>query len=161
MSQLLPPQYQFDGRSRRPAQDLFNAYINYAYAILYRYVETALFRAGIHPYIGFMHDDQHKRPSLVFDFIEPYRVWVDHLIFKLFTAKDPAQSDADQLLAGGLCLDKPGKKAIATAFVERIAEKTYPFQDGKNYHLDRIMHLKAQMLGTGLRGQRELGILAN
>ena len=154
LNQLLPAAYQFDGRSRRPGQDLFNAYLNYAYGILYRYIESALFRAGLHPYIGFMHADQYQRPNLVFDFIEPNRVWVDHLVFKIFSAKDALQKQVLELMDGGVWLGKEGTTAIATAFSDRICKKTYPFQDGKNYHLDRIMFLKAQSLGALLRGER-------
>lgn len=68
LSQLLPKEYQFQGRSKRPAQDLFNAFLNYGLGILYRFVEKALHIAGINPYIGFMHHDGYKDQSMVFDY---------------------------------------------------------------------------------------------
>lgn len=33
LSQLLPDEYRFEGRSRRPAQDIFNAFLNYGYGV--------------------------------------------------------------------------------------------------------------------------------
>jgi CRISP-associated protein Cas1 len=74
MSQLMPDEYRFDSRSRQPADDLFNALLNYTYGILYRKIETALTKAGLNPYIGFMHRDDYKRKSLVFDLIKEIRL---------------------------------------------------------------------------------------
>jgi len=87
LSSLLSKQYQFDGRSFRPAKDPFNTFLNYAYGILYSRVEKALIIAGLDPYIGFMHRDDYNMKSMVFDFIEPYRIYADEVIFKLFSAK--------------------------------------------------------------------------
>ncbi|MEM0992191.1 MAG: CRISPR-associated endonuclease Cas1 [Bacteroidota bacterium] len=84
LSRLLPNRYRFNGRSRRPAKDAFNAFLNYAFALLYAETERALVRAGIHPIIGFMHRDGYRLKSMVYDFIEPFRsdtVWVVYQLF--------------------------------------------------------------------------------
>ncbi|MCB9292366.1 MAG: CRISPR-associated endonuclease Cas1 [Lewinellaceae bacterium] len=72
--QSLPERYRFARRSLRPAQDSFNSFLNYAYAVLYGRVEEALLRAGLSPYLGLMHRDGYRFKSLVYDFIEPFRV---------------------------------------------------------------------------------------
>ena len=77
LSAALPGEWAFDGRSRRPAADAFNAVLNYGYGLLYHHVEGALLHAGLDPTIGVLHADGYRRPSLAYDFIEPYRVWVD------------------------------------------------------------------------------------
>lgn len=150
LSRLLPSEYQFRGRSRRPAQDLFNAYLNYGYGILYRLVEGALWRAGIHPYIGFHHVDDYQRKSMVFDFIEPYRVWVDELVFKLFSAKIPQRGHARTLDSGGLWLQKQGLKLLQTEFAERMEEERFTHDDGKTYSLRSLMRLHAQAFAAQL-----------
>lgn len=63
LSELLPPQTRFEGRSRQPAADLFNALLNYGYGILYNWVEKALWESGLNPYIGFLHasEDRHHK----------------------------------------------------------------------------------------------------
>ena len=86
LANLLPREYHFKGRNFRPATDLFNVFLNYGYGILNRRVEKALVLAGIHPYIGWMHTDGYQRKSLVFDFVEPYRIWVDKTVFRLLSA---------------------------------------------------------------------------
>ena len=43
---LIPESWKFEGRSRRPARDGFNAILNYTYGILYSMVERACLLAG-------------------------------------------------------------------------------------------------------------------
>ena len=47
LSSGLPAGFQFEGRSRMPATDRFNAALNYLYAILGSYVENAIIQAGL------------------------------------------------------------------------------------------------------------------
>lgn len=84
LSLLLPENWRFSGRSRMPAEDPFNACLNYAYGILYGKVEGALIKAGLDPYTGIFHRDDYNRPALVFDVIEKYRAWIDYVVMQLF-----------------------------------------------------------------------------
>lgn len=47
LSAVLPEEYRFDARSRKPARDPFNSFLNYGYAVLYGKTEQALLLAGI------------------------------------------------------------------------------------------------------------------
>lgn len=80
---FLPEDYRMKGRSQHPAMDCVNAFLNYAYGILYGKVESALIKAGIDPYIGVMHRDEFNRPVLVYDVIEIYRVWADYVVYSI------------------------------------------------------------------------------
>ena len=71
LSTIMPEKYRFEGRSRRPARDPFNAVLNYCYGILYSLVEKACILSGLDPYVGFLHTDIYNKKSLVFDLIEP------------------------------------------------------------------------------------------
>jgi len=70
LSTLLPEQYQFAKRSFRPAEDTFNAFLNYAYGILYARVERVLVLAGLDQYVGILHRDDYNYKSMVYDFID-------------------------------------------------------------------------------------------
>lgn len=83
ISEALPEQFRFERRSQHPARDMFNALLNYAYGVLYGQVEGALIRAGLDPYAGVFHRDEYNRPVLVYDCIEPYRVWADYVVLRL------------------------------------------------------------------------------
>lgn len=83
LSGLVPDAWRFEGRSRRPALDPFNAALNYLYGMLYPAVEGAVFAAGLDPYMGLLHAEDYDRPALTFDLIEPFRPWADELLLDL------------------------------------------------------------------------------
>lgn len=115
LSQLLIPEYRFEGRSSRPAADPFNAFLNYAYGVLYSHVEKALIVAGIDPYVGFLHRDDYNQLSMVYDFIEPYRIYAQRVVFRLFSGKKVNQSHTSPL-ANGVRLNEEGKPLLIEHF---------------------------------------------
>ena len=117
ISSLLPEEFQFLGRSRRPAQDEFNACLNYLYGMLYNLIGSAVYAAGLDPYLGILHTDGYKRPTLVFDMIEPFRPWVDWLLIDQVLNKRILKSYF-QRVKGGLHLSKKGKEAIHHSFIQ-------------------------------------------
>jgi CRISPR-associated protein Cas1 len=155
LSALLPEEFQFDGRSRRPAADLFNAFLNYGYGILYRLAERALLLAGVHPHIGFMHDDGYQRKSMVFDFVEPFRIWVEKTVFQLFSAKSasnkqvvPAPDNPE-----GLWLNEEGKRMLTDALGERLRHKKKE-RDGRRFPLEQYLAEEARRLATIIHNWR-------
>lgn len=85
LSELMPEKFKFDGISKNPAKDEFNCMLNYGYGIMYSNVERACILAGLDPFIGIMHVDNYNRQSFVFDLIEMYRIYIDQIVFKLFS----------------------------------------------------------------------------
>ncbi len=83
ISQAVPTEYRFQRRSRRPARDMFNCALNYLYGMLYGRIEGSLIKAGIDPYLGVFHRDDYNRPVLVYDMIEPFRVWAESVLLSL------------------------------------------------------------------------------
>ncbi len=123
LSYLLPDRYQFNGRSFRPAEDEFNCLLNYGYGVLYGKVEKALIIAGLDPYVGILHTDGYNKKSFVFDFIEPYRHYIDRIVMKLFSRKKVNMSCFDKI-RGGLTLNDEGKKLLLTSLSEYFQSKT-------------------------------------
>ena len=148
LSSILPPEYQFNSRSFRPAGDPFNAFLNYAYGVLYSKVEKSLIIAGIDPYLGFLHRDDYNQKSMVFDFIEPFRIFADESVVKLFTAKKVNQSHTDKI-TNGYSLNKEGKILLMESFnnfmeVEKIRYK------GKNHARNNIIQYDAHAFANQL-----------
>lgn len=114
LSYVMPEQYQFKGRSSRPAKDAFNGFLNYGYGILYARIEKCLMLAGLDPYVGFLHRDDYNQKSMVYDFIEPYRIFVEIPVFRLFSAKKVNKAHTDEI-ANGITLNKEGKELLITA----------------------------------------------
>jgi CRISPR-associated protein Cas1 len=150
ISALLPRQHQFDKRSRMPALDPYNAFLNYAYAILYSRIESALFGAGLNPYIGFLHRDGYNYQGLVFDFIEPYRVWMDKVVFRLFTKKNIQKKHVEKK-EQGLWVSTEGKRLLIHAINDFFKFKKETFR-GKTHHPDYILPAQAKAFATVLKG---------
>lgn len=115
----IPNTYQFKGRSFRPAQDEFNALLNYAYGILYSRIERALMLAGLDPFVGFMHRDDYNSKSLVYDFIEPYRIYAERFVFKSFSSKKMNKSYFEHF-TGGVSLNQEGKAFFVPDYLEYL-----------------------------------------
>lgn len=130
ISYVLPDQYKFSGRSMRPARDPFNAFLNYGFGILYTRVEKCLMIAGLDPYVGFLHRDDYNQKSMVYDFIEPYRIFVETVVFRLFSSKKVAKSHTDELL-NGISLNKEGKELLVMALNDYMESETIRYK-GKN-----------------------------
>lgn len=154
LSQLLTEQYRFEGRSSRPAKDQFNAFLNYGYGVLYFRVEKALMIAGLDPYVGIMHRDDYNLKSLVFDFIEPYRIWVDETVFKLFSAKKVNKAHTDEV-QGGLALNKEGKDLLLTYLVDFLDSQKVNYH-GKRRCRSDILMIEAISFAQSLLKDKEL-----
>lgn len=127
-AKFVPAHFAFDGRSRQPAKDEFNAMLNYGYGVLYGIIEKAVIVAGLDPYIGFIHTDNYNKVSLVFDVIEKYRIWVEETILDLFVKKAIRKNMFDKL-SNGYNLGAEGKKVFLPAL---------------NEYLDSAIHYKSR-----------------
>ncbi len=133
------PDATFEGRQKRPAYDPFNAILNYLYGMLYTSCHLALLKSGLDPYLGVLHADRHgDHPTLVFDFIEPYRPLADRVALQLAESgtldEDSFEPDAD---ARGLWLSRTGKSAVIDAMLK--------FMEISSEHLGRQIKYRVQI----------------
>ncbi len=119
LSFVQPEQFPFHGRSRQPAKDEFNCILNYCYGVLYGLVERACMLSGLEPYLGFFHTDNYNKKSLVFDLIEPYRLWAEETTVYLFSQRQVKKEMFDKI-QNGMTLNKEGKQMVIAAFNERL-----------------------------------------
>lgn len=148
LSSLLNERYQFNGRSFRPAKDTFNAFLNYAYGVLYSRIEKVLIIAGLDPYIGFMHRDDYNTKSMVFDFIEPYRTYADEVVFKLFSAKKVNDSHTD-IITNGVSLNSTGKNLLMEALIKFLDEEKIKYK-GRSQSRINAMQMDAHQFANSL-----------
>jgi len=135
LSKIMPEKYRFDGRSRRPAKDPFNAILNYCYGILYSRVEKACILSGLDPYIGFLHTDNYNKKSLVFDFIEPFRIYAEQTTVYLFTGKKIKDEYAD-IIENAVSLNQKGKPVVVEAINKHLDETVrYRKKNVKRRHI--------------------------
>lgn len=148
LSYVLPKTYKFNGRSSRPAKDPFNAFLNYAYGILYGRIEKSLIVAGLDPYLGFLHRDDYNQLSFVFDFIEPYRIYAETVVFRLFSGKKVNKSHTDEI-TNGFSLNNEGKVLLVEAF-NRYTEQEAIRYKGRNQARMNALQMDAHEFANSL-----------
>lgn len=119
---FLPNEFAFTKRSRRPATDFFNAGLNYLYGMTYSIVEGGIYAKGLDPYSGFLHTDNYRKPSLVFDLIEPIRPLIDKMWIKLIL-KNKMTANHFIKKEQGYWLNKEGKRIIIPAFNDYLQQR--------------------------------------
>lgn len=160
LGKLMPEAYRFEGRSRQPARDGFNAMLNYAYGVLYSLVEKACICAGLDPHLGFLHTDNYAKKSLVFDLIEPFRIIGERVVVLLFTGRR-AQAGFFEEVPGGIGLSKEGRAFLIGQLNERLDRGVrYPVQGqpGRTRNIkqrDVIRH-EAHALANRLLGRTDM-----
>lgn len=157
IGQSLPERYRFVRRGLRPAQDPFNAFLNYAYAILYSRVEEALLTAGLNPYLGFMHRDGYRFKSMVYDFIEPFRVTTIACVYRLFSRKKISQIHYRAGPDKSIRITTEGKQRLVARLKKEYEEKRKP-RDGLRLTEEQYIRRRASGLAQSLL--RETGGIA-
>lgn len=147
---VMPKGFQFEGRSRRPAKDPFNAALNYCYGILYSRVEHACILAGLDPFVGFLHADNYGQTSLVFDLIEPFRIYAERTCVGLFTGRHVKEEYFDRS-EHSVTLNDKGKPLVVSAVNDHLEEKIrYRRRTMRRFNVIRQeAHRIAALLGTG------------
>ncbi len=147
LSYIMPERFKFDGRSRNPAKDEFNALLNYGYGVLYSLVEKACIIAGLDPYIGFLHTDNYNKKSLVFDLIEMFRIFAEETVVYLFSGRKIKVEYFDKV-KGGLTLNKDGKAVLIEALNKTLDESIR--YRGRNIQKRNIIQFECHSIANRL-----------
>lgn len=145
LGKLIPERYSFAGRSKNPAQDYYNCFLNYSYGILYSSVEKACIIAGLDPYIGIMHTDNYNKKALVFDLVEMYRGFMDELVFKMFSTKKIDDSHVKNV-EGGFYLNQEGKKVLISEY-NLLLEKKLRYRN-RNIEFSNIIQYDCHQIAN-------------
>jgi CRISP-associated protein Cas1 len=160
LGRLVPDVHRFEGRSRNPAQDGFNAMLNYAYGVLYSLVDRACICAGLDPFVGLLHTDNYGKKSLIFDMIEPFRVLGDRTVVLLFTGRR-VKAEFFETIPGGVALSPAGRAALLESFNERLDKSVRyasPSGRGRTRNVKRrdVIRWEAHALANRLLGKADL-----
>jgi len=89
----VPVKLEFRSRSSKArnrqynASDPVNALLNYGYAFLQSAVRRAINTTGLDASLGYLHEDKAATTPLVYDFQEPYRWIVDHVVLRMVLSR--------------------------------------------------------------------------
>ncbi len=154
LRELIPPDFSFPSRTRRPPRDAVNALLSLGYSLLMNNVWAALEPTGLDPYQGFLHGDRYGRPSLALDMMEEWRPeLVDSLAVScmnkgIFTLEDFRDED------GSVLLSEKALKEFVSQYNQRLfGEFLHPDRDTPVSHLLGLQ-LQARRLARDLQGGR-------
>lgn len=68
---------------RNVDMDGINSLLNYGYSVIRATVARSICGAGLHPTLGLFHKNQYNALCLADDLMEPFRPWVDLLVYRL------------------------------------------------------------------------------
>lgn len=122
LSEMVKDDFKFSGRNKRPPKDAFNSMISLGYTILMYEIMGEIENRGISPYIGFMHKDIERHPTLASDLLEEWRaVIVDATVMSLIQGNeiDISEFRKDEE-TGAVMISKQG----VNIFIKKI-EKNY------------------------------------
>lgn len=134
---------EFAGREGRGATDLVNSLLNYGYGILYHRVLSAVTRAGLDPFAGYVHTDRPGKPSLVLDLIEEFRgPVVDRAVLGMLGTGFKVGMDGEKL-------DEKTRKLLAGKVRERLAVRVK--HRGRKHTLENVLHVQARSVASFVR----------
>jgi CRISPR-associated endonuclease Cas1 len=159
---LFPEWLRPERRVGFKAYDGLNNVFNFGYYVLKCRVYKALLKAKLEPYLGFLHALQHGKPSLVCDFMEPYRYLIDDFLIERRTKfhKSDFVAVTDFILRLRM-----GKRIHLCEYeTDKLAEDLNNFfnrkveipriRHGRKQTLDTLICEEALLLAKYLRGER-------
>jgi CRISPR-associated protein Cas1 len=147
---VLPDEYGFTGRNRRPPRDTVNSALSFGYALLLGDAVSALAAAGLDPAIGFLHTDQDNRPSLALDLAEEFRpLVVDQVVMEAVGQRrlTPDHVFPDER-AGGMLLTRAGREVLVDGYERRMLRTTRGALPDFAGTLRRHLYRQAQALAA-------------
>lgn len=107
---LLPAEFGFSGRRRRPPPDAVNAALSLTFTLLANDIGRQLVAQGLDPMLGFYHQPAYGRDSLTCDVTEVFRHRAEAWIWRLFAEQTLTHDHFGQ--QGNACLLNKNGRAM-------------------------------------------------
>jgi CRISPR-associated protein Cas1 len=162
---LFPKKLRPRRRSKFKAYDGINNTFNLAYMLLFWKCYRALVKAHLEPYLGFLHNIQYGRPSLVCDFVELYRHLVDDFLIEYCQKLKPRDFKAKTENMGFKSKKKGKRIYLRKSLTDDLTNKLQDYfmrtvkiprmKVGKKQELETLIDEEALLLGKYLRNERK------
>lgn len=150
--------WTWPGRARQPAHDPVNALLNYGYAFLEREVRLAILGAGLDVRIGFLHANNGRKDSLVYDLMEPFRAdIIDRFTLRLLNYHKVRPEDFAWDAERG-CHLLPGTRELWIGEYEQFLQRPrqrYDGQDARTYLRGSVRDFARDVLKAARAEQRQ------
>jgi len=142
---LFPKSLRIEKRRSFKAYDGINNTFNLAYTLLRYRVHSAILKAHLEPFLGFVHAEAHSKPSLVCDMMEIYRSLIDNFILEFNETLKPKDFI---LKTEWFSVNRLGKRQVLNR--EKTKELTERLNDyfERKVEIPRIKHGNKQTIET-------------
>ena len=143
---VVPEEFRFKRRSKRPPLDPFNSMLSFGYTLLMYDVYTSLTNEGLHPYFGFLHALKNHHPALASDLMEEWRaVIVDSMVLSLVNHHEIRLEHFVRAEDGtpGIFLTREGRGIFLRAY-EKKMRTVNQYIEGKHSYRHSLGYQAAQ-----------------
>jgi len=149
LRRIIPSEYGFTARSRRPPRDPVSASISFLNMMLYQICTRALRYYGLDERIGFLHEPRGERASLALDLAEEFKQpLVDAAVIPAFTSRSMKKWHFTYSI-NGVFLNKRGMSKMLKLFRHRLNLRT------SKGRLEEQIYLQASKLAEWVLGLRK------
>ncbi len=132
LGKMVPQEFSFEKRSKRPPRDAFNAMLSFGYSLLLAEVYTAVQNENLHPYFGCLHAIKEHHPALASDLMEEWRpVLIDSLVMSLVMRNEMKPAAFDDKGKEGVFLNAAGRKIFIRGYekkMQTLTERQYTYR---------------------------------
>lgn len=150
LGMLVPEDFSFSTRTRRPPKDPFNSMLSFAYTLLMYELLICVENHGLSPYFGFMHALKNNHPSLVSDLMEEWRaVIADSMVMSLINHREiTSEHFVKNEENGGVYLNRMGRSIFIKAYEKKLRTVNRYLGGSKSYResLNYQAHAYSQAL---------------
>ena len=134
LSKILPEEYKFKGRNKRPPRDPFNSMLSLGYTLAMNEIMGQLEAVYLNPYGGFLHKDRERHPTLASDLVEEWRALLIYSLCLDLVLNDKIKLDDFVTYEDvyGVFLTQKGMKIFLAALADRW--------DQRNNYLDYLKY---------------------
>jgi len=153
-SQILDQDLEFEKRTRRPPDNMINAMISFANAMVYTVCLSEIYHTQLDPTISFLHEPSERRFSLSLDLAEVFKpILADRAIFKLINTHMLTEKHFDKNLKA-CYMNESGRKIFVKEFDERLKTTIFHRQLKRKVSYRQLVRLECYKLIKHLLGER-------
>lgn len=142
LTRILPEEFAFTGRHRRPPPDPVNALLSLGYTMLYQRADTVLRAAGLLPEQGFYHQGHGRHAPLASDLMECFRHLVERQTLSMINRGELKTTDFLNDNALGCRLSRPAMarylSSLSSRFITPMEDSTSGAHGSLYDHLWRL-----------------------
>lgn len=120
LGEIVPKEFKFEKRSKRPPTDPFNSMLSLGYSMLFNEIMSNLLTLGLHPYVGFMHRLAKGHAALVSDLIEEWRAPIIDSMVLAIVKRNMISRDMFEINAEGCFLNVEARKIFLATYNKKL-----------------------------------------